>query len=155
LLAVIQGSAELVRRRIDAPEIEDILQAADRAAALTRRLLTFSRRGTARPRVLDLNEVVVDAARLVRRVISADIHIRLERSGALGRANADPTQLEQVVMNLVLNARDAMPSGGVMRIHTRNVRADGQSESVLLQVSDSGVGMDAATQMRVFEPFFT
>ncbi len=158
LLAIIQGSAELVQRRVEAPEIEDILQAADRAAALTRRLLAFSRRAVVRAKVLDVNDVVMDAARLVRRVIGEDIRIRLELSGELGHVLADPAQLEQVVMNLVLNARDAMPGGGVLTIRTANVAPDrvgDAGEQVLLAVSDTGVGMDESTRARVFEPFFT
>jgi two-component system cell cycle sensor histidine kinase/response regulator CckA len=158
LLAIIQGSAELVQRRVEAPEIEDILQAADRAAALTRRLLTFSRRAVVRAKVLDVNDVVMDAARLVRRVIGEDIRIRLELSGELGQVFADPAQLEQVVMNLVLNARDAMPEGGVLTIRTSNIAPDptgDAGELVLLAVSDTGVGMDESTRARVFEPFFT
>jgi two-component system cell cycle sensor histidine kinase/response regulator CckA len=158
LLAIIQGSAELVQRRVQAPEIDDILQAADRGAALTRRLLAFSRRAVVRAKVLDLNDVVMDAARLVRRVIGEDIRIRLELSGELGAVYADPAQLEQVVMNLVLNARDAMPEGGVLTIRTANVPpapTGDEGELVLLSVTDTGVGMDEATRARVFEPFFT
>jgi signal transduction histidine kinase/ActR/RegA family two-component response regulator len=149
-------------RRSDAHQIT---QAASRAASLTRQLLAFSRRQVLQPQVLDLNEVIGDMERLLRRVISEDIALVTQFEGNIGAVKADRGQIEQVVMNLVVNARDAMSSGGVLAISTRVVHLDltyarrhagvNPGRHVVFSVRDTGVGMDAATQQRIFEPFFT
>jgi nitrogen-specific signal transduction histidine kinase/ActR/RegA family two-component response regulator len=149
-------------RRSDAHQIT---QAAARAASLTRQLLAFSRRQMLQPQVLDLNEVIADMERLLRRVISEDISLVTQFENNIGAVRADRSQIEQVVMNLVVNARDAMPTGGVLAISTRVVTLDAAyarrhagvnpGRHVVFSVRDTGVGMDAATQQRIFEPFFT
>jgi two-component system cell cycle sensor histidine kinase/response regulator CckA len=149
-------------RRSDAHQIT---QAAARAASLTRQLLAFSRRQVLQPQVLDLNEVIGDMERLLRRVISEDISLVTQFGSGIGAVRADRSQIEQVVMNLVVNARDAMASGGVLAISTRVVHLDAAyarrhagvspGRHVVFSVRDTGVGMDAATQQRIFEPFFT
>ena len=149
-------------RRSDAHQIT---QAAARAASLTRQLLAFSRRQVLQPQVLDLNEVIGDMERLLRRVISEDISLVTQFEAGIGAVRADRGQIEQVVMNLVVNARDAMPRGGVLAISTRIVHLDtayarrhagvNPGVHVVISVRDTGVGMDAATQQRIFEPFFT
>ena len=149
-------------RRSDAHQIT---QAAARAASLTRQLLAFSRRQVLQPQVLDLNEVIGDMERLLRRVISEDISLVTQFEAGIGAVRADRGQIEQVVMNLVVNARDAMPRGGVLAISTRIVHLDtayarrhagvNPGLHVVISVRDTGVGMDASTQQRIFEPFFT
>jgi two-component system cell cycle sensor histidine kinase/response regulator CckA len=149
-------------RRSDAHQIT---QAAARAASLTRQLLAFSRRQVLQPQVLDLNEVIGDMEKLLRRVISEDISLVTQFENGIGAVRADRGQIEQVVMNLVVNARDAMPSGGVLAISTRVVHIDAAyarrhagvnpGRHVVFSVRDTGIGMDAATQERIFEPFFT
>jgi PAS domain S-box-containing protein len=149
-------------RRSDAHQIT---QAAARAASLTRQLLAFSRRQVLQPQVLDLNDVIGDMERLLRRVISEDIALVTQFESGIGAVKADRGQIEQVVMNLVVNARDAMPNGGVLAISTRLVHLDAAyarrhagvnaGKHVVFSVRDTGVGMDAATQQRIFEPFFT
>ena len=149
-------------RRSDAHQIT---QAAARAASLTRQLLAFSRRQVLQPQVLDLNEVIGDMERLLRRVISEDIALVTQFENSIGAVKADRGQIEQVVMNLVVNARDAMPNGGVLAISTRVVQLDAAyarrhagvnpGKHVVFSVRDTGLGMDAATQQRIFEPFFT
>ena len=149
-------------RRSDAHEIT---QAAARAATLTRQLLAFSRRQVLQPQVLDLNEVIGEMERLLRRVISEDISLVTQFESSIGAVRADRGQIEQVVMNLVVNARDAMPSGGVLAISTRVAHLDAAyarrhagvspGRHVVIAVRDTGMGMDTATQERIFEPFFT
>jgi signal transduction histidine kinase/CheY-like chemotaxis protein len=170
LLTAIVGYAELTVRRL--PEesamrrnVEEIRKAGERAAALTRQLLAFSRKQVLQPKVIDLNAVVADIDGMLRRLIGEDVDVRTVLASGLGRVKADPGQLQQVVMNLAVNARDAMPGGGKLTIETANVelsddyaRRHGAVEPgryVMLAVSDTGAGMDAATQARVFEPFFT
>ncbi|HEX2094085.1 MAG TPA: PAS domain S-box protein, partial [Longimicrobiaceae bacterium] len=170
LLTAIRGNAELLLLDIppDDPgreDVEEIRRAAERAAGLTRQLLAFSRRQVLQPRVLDLNAVVLDMERMLRRLIGEDVELvtRLERTAA--HVRADPGQLEQVLLNLAVNARDAMPSGGRLIVETRNARLDEELKRtypyvvpgpyVLLAVTDTGHGMDRETQERVFEPFFT
>jgi PAS domain S-box-containing protein len=149
-------------RRSDAHQIT---QAAARAASLTRQLLAFSRRPVLQPQVRDLNEVIGDRERLLRRVSSEDIALVTQFESNIGAVKADRGQIEQVVMNLVVNARDAMPNGGVLAISTRVVHLDAAyarrhagvnpGKHVVFSVRDTGMGMDAATQQRIFEPFFT
>ena len=149
-------------RRSDAHQIT---QAAARAASLTRQLLAFSRRQVLQPQILDLNEVIGDMEKLLRRVISEDISLVTQFESGIGAVRADRSQIEQVVMNLVVNARDAMPAGGALAISTRVVHLDAAyarrhagvnpGKHVVVSVRDTGMGMDAATQERVFEPFFT
>ena len=157
----------------DDPSREDlgeIFSAAQRAAELTRQLLAFGRRQLLDARQLDLNEVVGGFEKMLRRVISAEISLSIVRADDLGAVLADSGQIEQTLLNLVVNARDAMPQGGRLTIETRNVRTvpdatpgramapDSDSEPVamvMLRVSDNGIGMDEETAARVFEPFFT
>ena len=146
-------------------DLSQIGEAAARASELTKQLLAFSRQQILEPRVLDLNETVGQIQRLLARLLGEDIELRVHPGGDLGRVVADPTQIEQIVMNLALNARDAMPRGGKLTIETANIELDGSYASahvgvapgryVLLAVSDTGTGMSPATVARVFEPFFT
>ncbi|MBI1786521.1 MAG: PAS domain S-box protein, partial [Acidobacteria bacterium] len=144
--------------------LSEIVKAADRAASLTRQLLAFGRRQILRPRVLDLNSVVADMDRLLRRVIGENIELVTVMQPHLGRVRADPGQIEQVLMNLAVNARDAMPKGGKLSLETAHAELGQDAPSlldcppgryVLLSVSDTGHGMDQPTRERAFEPFFT
>ncbi len=169
LLTVILGYGDVVRNGLPdehplRPEIDQIQRAGERAASLTRQLLAFSRRQVLLPQLLDVNEVVTDVEKMLRRVIGEDVELRTLSDPAAAKIRADPGQLEQVLMNLAVNARDAMPDGGVLTIETRNVEFDeGLLEHaamqpglyVVLSVSDTGCGMDAETKARIFEPFFT
>jgi PAS domain S-box-containing protein len=144
---------------------EEILKAADRAAALTNQLLAFSRRQIMHPCVLNVNAVIVNTEKMLRHVIGEDIHLMLNLARDAGNIRADPGHIEQAVVNLAVNARDAMPLGGQLAIETANVRLDetyARTHSgvqpggfVMIAVSDSGHGMDAETRRRIFEPFFT
>jgi hypothetical protein len=162
LLTIIAGYSQLVLNNLEPLDanrqsVEQIIKAGERAAALTHQLLAFSRRQVMQPKVLDLNKLVTSLSTMLRRLIGEDIDLRLELSSDLGRVNADPGQIEQVLMNLAVNARDAMPNGGILTLETANVHLD-ESEAgrhILLAVSDNGAGMDQATQARLFEPFFT
>jgi len=146
-------------------DLAEIHGAGLRAAALTRQLLAFSRQQVLLPRVVDLNEICAGMEKMLRRVIGEDVELASRAAPALGKILADPGQLEQVIMNLVVNARDAMPSGGKLTIETAEVVLDGAHASehpgvtagvhVMLAVSDTGVGMAHTTQARLFEPFFT
>lgn len=146
-------------------DLEAILEAADRATALTRQLLTFSRRQIVQPRVLDLNRLVVRMNRMLRRVIGEDIGLRTVLKAETGRIKADPGQIEQVLLNLAVNSRDAMPKGGRLLIETAEIELGRESPErpldlppgryVRLAVTDTGRGMDAETRNHVFEPFFT
>jgi two-component system cell cycle sensor histidine kinase/response regulator CckA len=170
LLTVIGGYSELLLRRFDPADpahqqAEAIMTAANHAAALTRQLLAFSRRQVLQPKVLDLNAVVTTMSRMLRRLIGEDIELVTALDPALGRVKADPGQLEQVLLNLAVNARDAMPQGGRLTLETANMEldeADGRphvgvapGRYVRLLVRDTGIGMDAATASHLFEPFFT
>ncbi|HKS04705.1 MAG TPA: response regulator [Gemmatimonadaceae bacterium] len=137
-------------------EVTQIRSAADAATALSRQLLVFSRNQVLQPQVVSLNDIVSGSHKLLKRLIGADIELVLSLDKELGLVEADPGQVEQVVMNLSINARDAMPSGGKVVVETRNTfDATTNSPCVTLAVSDNGVGMDASTQARIFEPFFT
>jgi PAS domain S-box-containing protein len=170
LLMVVKGHAQILLDRIpDGSPLrlsaEQVEKAADRAATLTRQLLAFSRKQVLQPRVLDMNEAVAGMIRMFSRVIGENIDMAFLPGGKLGRVKADPGQIEQVLLNLVVNARDAMPNGGRLTIETSNVELDcGYAAThtsvepglyVMLTVTDTGCGMDAATQARIFEPFFT
>ena len=170
LLGVITGYAELAQRALEPghharSRVEEILRAAERAAGLTRQLLAFSRRQVVQPRLLDLKDVVHGLEPMLKRILGEDVLLttRFEPEGAV--VNADPGQVEQVIMNLAINARDAMPRGGRLTVRTARatlseafVRTHPGARAgahVLLEVSDEGLGMDAATVARIFEPFFT
>jgi PAS domain S-box-containing protein len=170
LLAVITGYGELLQRDIGPGHrgfrrVEEIRKAADRAAALTRQLLAFSRKQVLAPKVLDLNAVVSETTDMLRRLIGEDIQLTMVLAESLWSVKADPGQMEQVIVNLAVNARDAMSRGGRLIIETGNVHLDayyarGRPDAcagphVRLAVSDSGHGMDAATLAHMFEPFFT
>jgi CheY-like chemotaxis protein len=145
--------------------VGEVIQAAQRASALTGQLLAFSRRQVSTPRVTSLNEVVHNIEKMLRRIIGEDIQLSTRLSPELSPARIDPVHIEQVILNLAVNSRDAMPQGGRLAIETANVElnshyAEGHlgvepGPYVMLVVSDTGVGMDATTQSRIFEPFFT
>ena len=146
-------------------DLEQIRHAGERAAALTRQLLAFSRRQVLQPRVLSLNASVTELVSMLRRVLGAEVSLETELEPELGHVLADPGQLEQVLVNLVMNARDAMPHGGRLTIATGNLQLNATDDArgngvrpgpyVTLSVTDSGVGMDVPTQARIFDPFFT
>jgi len=170
LLTAILGYSDLVagREQLDdetRSEVREIRKAAERAAALTRQLLAFSRKQVLQPKVLDLNRLVTDTEALMRRLIGENIDLRTSLAPDLPPIRADRSQIEQVVVNLVVNARDAMPDGGTLTIETRNAvfgRGDlehepelGPGSYVVLAVSDTGHGMSAEVQANIFDPFFT
>ena len=170
LLTVIAGRGHLVRSRFapDDPgrvDADAILQTTEQATRLTRQLLAFSRKQPYEPVALDLNTLAADSGHVLRRLLPDGVEFTLGLDPALGRVTADPGQMEQVLLNLVVNARDAMPQGGRLTITTSNMNIEpplgGRSvippagRYVMVAVGDTGIGMDAATQARVFEPFFT
>ncbi len=170
LLTVITSYSDLLLEDLapgDAKrdDLEQVRKAADGAAALTRQLLAFSRQQVVEPRVVSLNTVIEGLQKILRRVIGEDIELTTTLAPDLGAVRADVGQLEQVLMNLAVNARDAMPTGGKLTIETANVEHDPDyareqeaaavSRFVMLAVSDTGIGMDEATKARIFEPFFT
>lgn len=170
VLTVITGYSELLRTELPTGNplrrfADEILWAAERAASLTRQLLAFSRGPSAQPRLLDLNAVLANMEPMLRRLVGESIELITLTGPGLGRVKADPAQIEQIVMNLAGNARDAMPEGGKLVIETANVDLEDPASSkkigvrpgayVMLAVSDTGIGMDAATRSRLFEPFFT
>jgi PAS domain S-box-containing protein len=170
LLTVITGYSDMLCRQLKPgdpllPYVEEIAAAGERAAALTRQLLAFSRRQVLQPKVLDLNTTVSEMEKMLRRLIGEDIELVIEPDPDLGRVKADPGQIEQVILNLAVNARDAMPDGGTIAVRTANVMVTDTSDPdfaglepgphVMLAVSDTGCGMDYTTQARIFEPFFT
>ena len=148
-----------------ASDIQEIIKAGRRAATLTNQLLAFARKHVIAPRILNLNDLLVDIDKLLRRLIGADIEMLTLPAATLGQIRADAGQIEQVIVNLVVNARDAMPSGGKLILETSNVTIDDDythqhlgvppGSYVLLTVSDTGTGMDEETQRHIFEPFFT
>src|ERR1700722_15471615 len=170
LLTVIKGHSELITDRL--PEKDPLLgsgqqirKAADRAASLTRQMLAFSRRQALEPTVFDMNSLVADMYKLLKRLIHEDIEFTFRAGESLGRIKADTGQVEQVLLNLAVNASDAMPRGGKLVIETRNVVVDPEVVKsrptvepglyVMLAVTDTGVGMSTETKARIFEPFFT
>jgi PAS domain S-box-containing protein len=171
LLTAIRGYSEFALNRLGEgnavlrKDIEEIAKSADRASSLTRQLLAFSRKQLLQPRILQLNDVVSEVDKMLRRLIGEDIEVVTVFGRALGRVKADPGQIEQVLVNLVVNARDAMPEGGKLTIETSNVDVDDELATmydglapgryVMLAVHDTGHGIDAETKSRLFEPFFT
>ncbi len=170
LLTVMAGYTQMILDRLSAGDslrlyAEEIQKAADRATTLTNRLLSFSRKQVGRPVVLDVNAALMQNENLLRRLIGEDVILSLELSPEAGKITADPGQLEQIVFNLATNARDAMPQGGQLTIGTSAMALDDNyskshlgvrpGDYVMLEVSDTGHGMDAETQRRIFEPFFT
>jgi CheY-like chemotaxis protein len=170
LLTVINGYSDLLIGGLRAGDplrqsLEQIHKAGERAASLTRQLLAFSRKQVLVLEVLDVNVLLAEMEKMLSRLISEDIELRFAAEPALWQVKVDPGQIEQVIMNLVVNARDAMPEGGKLTIETANVRLDETytsthpdiqpGEYVLMAVSDTGCGMDEATKARIFEPFFT
>jgi CheY-like chemotaxis protein/two-component sensor histidine kinase len=170
LLTVILGYGDLTLTQLNKEDplhrnISEVKKAAERAAGLTRQLLAFSRKQVMQPKVLDLNTVVSELEKMLRRLIGEDVGLRTALESDLGSVKADPGQIEQIIMNLAVNARDAMPQGGKLTIETTNVHLDEEYAKshiavipgpyVMLAVSDTGMGMDQQTQARIFEPFFT
>ncbi len=171
LLTAIIGYGDFVLARLEPddplrPDVEEITAAGNRAADLTRQLLAFSRKQVLQPKVLDLNDVVHQVERMLQRLIGGHLELITALEPDLGRTQADPGQIEQVIVNLAVNARDAMPQGGVLAIETANVELDEAAAHrhlaeiepgsyVVLTVSDTGTGMDSETLLHLFEPFFT
>ncbi|WP_020470753.1 PAS domain S-box protein [Zavarzinella formosa] len=170
LLTVINGYGEMILGSVSADDpmrelVREIVDAGERASGLTRQLLTFSRKAIIEPKSLDLKEVVADVGRMLRRIVGEDIQLTVTSDPRVGAVMADPSQMEQVILNLVVNARDAMPRGGRLMIEVRNVELDENytrthpdarpGPHVLLAVTDTGSGMSAATVARIFEPFFS
>jgi two-component system cell cycle sensor histidine kinase/response regulator CckA len=170
LLTTITGYSGLLLNSLDdgdplRGDLEEIMKATRRAASLTRQLLAFSRKQVLQPQSLDLNALVSDVGKMLHRIIGEDIELVNDLEPRLGRVKADPGQIEQIIMNLVVNARDAMPQGGRLTIKTENVILDEDycqvfaearpGEFVRLSVEDTGVGMDKKTLQHMFEPFFS
>jgi two-component system, cell cycle sensor histidine kinase and response regulator CckA len=168
ILTVILGYADLLRGEVQASSkesIEQIQLAAKRAVELTKQLLAFSRRQIIAPKTLNLNAVVAEMSAMIKRLIGEDVEVQNAASKSLWNVNADSGQVEQVLMNLAVNARDAMPKGGKLTIETSNVELDEEycrrwsdvepGDYVMLGVSDTGTGMDERTRAQIFEPFFT
>jgi nitrogen-specific signal transduction histidine kinase/CheY-like chemotaxis protein len=170
LLTVIIGNTELLLKQVARGEpmwedLKEISTASQRAATLTAQLLAFSRKQVLTPRILHLNTLVTDSSTMLRRLIGEDVELVTRLGVDLNLVRVDPGQMVQVIMNLAINARDAMPTGGKLTIETANAELDEAyarrhvamvpGRYVMLAVSDTGVGMDATTQSRIFEPFFT
>src|ERR1700722_3679860 len=171
LLGVIIGYGEIVQEGLDTTHplrtsVDEILKAGHRAASLTRQLLAFSRQQVLDLKVIDLNTVVKDMEKMLKRVIGEDVELTTDLTTALARGKADESQIEQVILNLAINARDAMPRGGKLALITSTFHMDENfvrrypypinvGDYILLKVSDTGSGMDARTKARIFEPFFT
>ncbi|MBW2064164.1 MAG: PAS domain S-box protein [Deltaproteobacteria bacterium] len=171
LLTSIMGNAQLAMMEVDKDtpiyeELEEIQRAGEKAADLTRRLLAFSRKEIGQPRVLDINKLVEEMEKMLRRLIGEDIELETILEPGLWNVFADPKQVEQVIMNLVVNSREAMPKGGRLTIQTANVEHEARSleeggieretgSFVMVSVRDTGKGMDKETQSRIFEPFFS
>ena len=169
VLTAIFGYTDLLldQLRLDDPrrsDVEEIRRAADRAATLTRQLLAFSRKQVMQPRTLDLNDVITSIRKLLARLVGEDIRVEIHTDPSLVSVRADPGQIEQVLMNLTANARDAMPEGGTLTIATRNEQVKAKiplrpglltGRYAVVEVTDSGVGMPEAVVARIFEPFYT
>ena len=170
LLTVIKGNSELLLARLDPAQplhksAEQIKKSADQAAVLIRQLLAFSRMQVLQPRVLDLNSIVAETGKMLPRLLREDIEVVLLLGTSLARVKADQNQIEQIILNLAVNARDAMPKGGKLTIETTNFDLDENygrlhpgvkpGRYVILAVTDTGTGIDAETQAHIFEPFFT
>ncbi len=170
LLTAINGYSELLLERLGGKDparefVEEVKRSGERAASLTRQLLTLSRRQVLQPKALDLNATVAEVEKMLSRLIGEDVVLSSRLDPGLGRVEADPGQIEQVVLNLAVNARDAMPRGGRLSFETRNVEFDEAAARrvaglepgsyVMLSVSDTGSGMSAEAQAHLFEPFFT
>ncbi len=170
MLTVISGYNRMILDEVSPMDplrgyAEEILKASDRAGALTNQLLSFSRRQIMRPRVINVNTVIEQIEKMLRRLIGEDVELVLDLSSNIGNIHVDPGQIEQMVVNLVVNSRDAMPLGGRITIETEDVFLDESyarthlgvkpGEFVMIAVSDNGHGMDTETKRRIFEPFFT
>ncbi len=170
LLNVINGYSELALEELGSdhsarPDIEQVIRAGQQAASLTSQLLAFSRKQILKPEIMNLNDTVSEMSAMLSRLLGEDIEIATIAEPNLGFINADPAQIQQIIMNLAVNARDAMPKGGSLTIETANFEFDQNyidshsaahsGSYVMLAISDNGIGMDAATQARIFEPFFT
>ncbi|HWT83147.1 MAG TPA: ATP-binding protein, partial [Candidatus Methylomirabilis sp.] len=173
LLTAILGYSDLMLERLPSDSqlhryVREVKKAGDRAASLTRQLLAFSRQQVLAPQILNLNSVVADTQKMLRRLIGEDIELVTVADPSLGSVKVDPGQVEQVILNLAVNSRDAMPSGGQLTIETTNMDLTGQEDIgfvepsnvkpgpyVLLSVTDTGCGMEAEVQSHIFEPFFT
>jgi len=170
LLTVIMGYAEMLNEQVNAnpatlESVQEIQQAAERASGLTGQLLAFSRRQVSQPKIISLNDAVLRIDKMLRRIIGEDVGLENRLAADLARVKIDPGHLDQVIMNLAVNSRDAMPEGGNLTIETANVELTeefagshiglGPGQYVMVSVSDTGTGMDAATKSRLFEPFFT
>jgi CheY-like chemotaxis protein len=170
LLTIVSSCSQILLAEAPARDestslLTEIQKAGDRAAALTRQLLTFSRRQVLAPKVLELNAVVANSQKMLKRLLGEDVEVLTVLAPGLGRVKTDPDQIEQVLMNLAINARDAMPQGGRITIETTKVTLDDfycrshpevkQGDYISLMVSDTGFGMDEQTRLRIFEPFFT
>ncbi|SRR5579871_5045443 len=169
ILTVIKGYTGLLLEATQDPKqralVQHIDQAADRASSLTRQLLAYSRRQVLQPKVINLNSLVMNLDKMLQRLIGEDIQMQTVAASDLGSVKADPGQIEQVIMNLAVNARDAMPKGGSLILETTNIVLDEiyaqkhpgtlAGRYVMLAVSDTGIGMDVETRSRIFEPFFT
>jgi len=166
LLTIIGGYGQMVLDALDPKDamrhdLEAVMEAATRATQLTRQLLTFSRRQIAQPRVLDINRQIARVNKMLRRVIGEDVKLATNLRADPARIKIDPSQLEQVVLNLIINARDAMPKGGTLTISTASVEEPGECGApparprLELNIADTGSGMDSETQSHLFEPFFT
>ncbi|GAB4374136.1 MAG: hypothetical protein Kow0042_18530 [Calditrichia bacterium] len=170
MLTIILGYGEIMLAKLHPddplrPNVAEIVEAGKRSSALTRQLLAFSRKQTLQPQVLDLNAVIQNLEKMIYRLIGEDIELNLVLSRDLAQVYADPGQIEQVIMNLVVNARDAMPQGGKLFFETANIELDDSyakqrpgvqpGKYVMLAITDSGLGMDKETLSKIFEPFFT
>jgi len=170
MISVVSGYCQLLSKGVDQENnlykgLKEIDNSASKASNLVRQLLAFSRRQTMQPQILDLNQVVADMDRMLGRLIGEDVQMEARSAADLRKINADPSQLEQVIVNLVVNARDAMPGGGQLTLETINVSLDAEycrtysglaeGDYVMLAVSDTGTGMSKETREHIFEPFFT
>ncbi len=170
LLTVMAGYMDLIQAQFDKndpiyQDLQQVIKAIDRASSLTQQLLAFSRRQIIKPRTININEVIRNLEKMLRRILGEDIEFHADLAEDLDNVNIDPVQIEQIIMNLVVNARDAMPEGGILTIETCNVDLDADyaqthmgvepGRYVMLSVSDTGIGMDEETISHIYEPFFS